>query len=378
MSSVELQEPESRAALLIGEQRYAMCSAMVGAVHDVPFAFAEAIEPFNFLAQALELHSPPIFERYLGWLASRLRVGDPAAGPLEVRLDQVSRVVADFLPAAEAECAMGYIRSAQAAASRAAEQTGAAGGVGEVGEGAAPAAGESLSAPAAGFLDALLAFDKVRAGAVARQAVGEGMGMRALYLSLLQPVLREVGALWQANRLSVAQEHFASVATLEVMAQLHGGFQRAGPNGLTVVCASVAGEAHDIGARMLADLFEAAGWRAIFFGANTPGADLLRTAIEQRADLLALSCTYAPNLHELSALVHTVRALPECGAMKVLVGGYAFEGMPSLWRQVGADAYAPDAATAVDMAAALVGKDARPPQRAVGGGPACSRPGVKG
>jgi len=347
-----LGDSDLRAALLIQERRYLMCNAILDGGHDAPFAFSEAIEPLNFLAQALELSSPEIFNRYVCWLASRMNPRDLARGQLISRMDQVSRALSMFLPAIESDCATGYLRAALAAV---ATPTGRrwmnAPGLGS---------GEPLSALARAYLDALLAYDKSRAGAIARAAVRDGMSMQALYLEVFQPVLREVGAMWQGMQLGVAQEHFISAATVAIMGQLQPNFTRAPPRPHAVVCACAAGEGHDIGARMLGDLFEAAGWRSIFFGANTPGMDLLHTVIEQRADVLALSCTYAPNLHEISALVEAVRAQPECRGLKVMVGGYAFEGLPALWRKLGADAHATDAAQAVATAEALLRPEPSP------------------
>jgi hypothetical protein len=42
-----------------------------------------------------------------------------------------------------------------------------------------------------------------------------------------------------------------------------------------------------------------------------------------------------------------LRADPRCAGVKVLVGGAAFSGLPSLWRSVGADGWAPEAAGAI-------------------------------
>jgi methanogenic corrinoid protein MtbC1 len=55
----------------------------------------------------------------------------------------------------------------------------------------------------------------------------------------------------------------------------------------------------------------------------------------------------------VATLITALRVLPECGSVKVIVGGYAFEGCEDLWRQVGADAYAPDAPTAAQVAHSL-------------------------
>ena len=47
-------------------------------------------------------------------------------------------------------------------------------------------------------------------------------------------------------------------------------------------------------------------------------------------------------------------------SVKIIVGGYPFTISPDLWRQTGADAFAPSAAEAVAIAEALVDAGARP------------------
>ena len=106
---------------------------------------------------------------------------------------------------------------------------------------------------------------------------------------------------------------------------------------------------------MVADLLDMTGWRTLWLGASTPTSDLLRMVVDTRADLLALSCSHAPCLHDMASLITALRVLPECRHVKVLAGGYAFDSCDGLWRSVGADAYARDAHEAAQVARRLVG-----------------------
>ena len=65
--------------------------------------------------------------------------------------------------------------------------------------------------------------------------------------------LREVGRLWQMNRLSVAQEHYVTAATQLIMSQLYPLVFRTARRDRRIVAACVGGELHELGVRMVAD-----------------------------------------------------------------------------------------------------------------------------
>jgi methanogenic corrinoid protein MtbC1 len=121
-----------------------------------------------------------------------------------------------------------------------------------------------------------------------------------------------------------------------------------------VLAASVAGNAHDIGLRAAADLFRLAGWHAIFLGADMPTAEIAKAAQSYNADLIILSATLTTQISALAAAIERIRQV--ASGAKILVGGLALEGSPELWRQLGADAYAPDIDAAVAVGSQLLGK----------------------
>ena len=181
-------------------------------------------------------------------------------------------------------------------------------------------------------------------------AADRGEPVQQLYLQILQPALREIGRLWQLQKISVAQEHFCSVATQIVMSQLLLRVPAAKRCGRGVVVACVSGDLHELGARMVGDFFEMAGWDTYFCGANTPHAAVVHSVVERKADVLAVSATMGYHLHAVQELIELVRADPRCATLRVMVGGHPFTVDPALWRTVGADGTAADADAAVALA----------------------------
>jgi methanogenic corrinoid protein MtbC1 len=203
------------------------------------------------------------------------------------------------------------------------------------------------------YMDSILAGNRRAAGEAVTRAAGEGVKVRDLYMQVFQPCLREIGRLWQAGEISVAQEHYFTAATQNIMAQLYPFIFDRPSNGRRLVAACAAGELHEIGVRMIADLFEMDGWETTYVGASTPAPALVRLLCDTQPDVLALSCTLTPNVPAVAGMIGHMRGEPACRGVKVLVGGAPFNQSPGLWHQLGADGWARDAATAVDWAGRL-------------------------
>jgi len=205
------------------------------------------------------------------------------------------------------------------------------------------------------YLLALLEGDRRQASRVVLDAIDQPESVRDLYLHVLLPAQEELGRMWLAGEINVAEEHFASHTTKTVIAQLltHAKFQP--PNGRTVLAAAVAGNRHDIGLHAVADFFEMAGWRAIQLGADVPAGDLIQALECFDVDLLALSVSLNVQLETVKSTIRTARTNPRGNKVKILVGGLAFADSGDLPAEMGADAYAENPEEAVRLGEQLVG-----------------------
>lgn len=172
------------------------------------------------------------------------------------------------------------------------------------------------------YLESLLGGRKSECVQIVSRLLDEDIPVRSLYLDLLQAALYQVGALWEQNKISVAKEHLATSLTEFLLTLTYPRLFRVPRCQKTAVIACVASEHHQLGARMVADIFELHGWNSYFLGANTPVADLLAMVKEKQPDLLALSLALYFNLPALLETIPTVRAaFPQ---LPILVGGQAF------------------------------------------------------
>ena len=143
-----------------------------------------------------------------------------------------------------------------------------------------------------------------------------------IYTQLFQRSLYQVGEYWEMNKISVATEHMATAITENLMIRLQPQLFSTERTGKKAVIACVANEYHQVGAKMIADIFEMNGWDGYFIGANTPIAELIRFLESKNPDLIGLSLSIYYNLPELeNTLVKIRQHFPD---LPVMVGGQAF------------------------------------------------------
>lgn len=207
---------------------------------------------------------------------------------------------------------------------------------------------------ARGCLEALLCLDTSAGREIVESALDAGMPLLQVYTEVIPPMMREIGRLWQRNEISVAHEHFCSGAVESIVSGFYRRIltsSRSRERSMMVVC--VEGEQHQLGARVVADVFELNGWRTSFLGANLPQRDLVALMEEARPDLIALSAAMPNHLVKLASTIEAVRGASN---VPIMVGGYLFNGRPNLAERLGADGHASDAASALGVADTLVGR----------------------
>lgn len=144
----------------------------------------------------------------------------------------------------------------------------------------------------------------------------------AVQLQIIQEAQREIGRLWQENRITIAQEHMATAISQLALAQVYRDATAAPSNGKIVLVACVQGEQHAFPAQLVADRLDLEGFLVRFLGADVPTGGLLGMISELQPDLLALSCAMPFHLPALRDAVQRVRALPG-PRLPILIGGNA-------------------------------------------------------
>lgn len=200
------------------------------------------------------------------------------------------------------------------------------------------------------FVDAQLRGDRREAlRVVLEEGLGAGASATALQLEVIQPAQRQIGELWAANRIGIAEEHVATAIANLVLTALYTHLPRRDANGRRVLVACVEGELHELGARISSDFLEAAGFDVTLAGANVPTHELVNLVRLRRSELVALSATMTFHIPALRRAVRELRA--EFGDnFPIAVGGRACDVSPELVAELGVTVYGTDAAALVDGA----------------------------
>lgn len=295
------------------------------------------------LAAALAAAEPRLFVARVVWTGKAFRARHHDEALVRESLRSLREVLGERLPEAARDAPLDYVDRALAALDQPTPP-----------DGPELDPGRPADRLALRYLQKVLEGDVAAAVQEILAAVRGGLDVRAAYLEVLLPAQREVGRLWHLGEVNVAEEHLVTSATQRCMAVLAGTAPPAEPNGKTAVVAAVATNAHDVGLRAVADLYQLAGWRTIFLGADVPIADLPAMLNYFQADLLLLGATLATHVPRVQQAIASTRAGAE-RPVKVIVGGAAFDEAPAVWKAVGADGYAGRVDQAVSLGARLVG-----------------------
>jgi 5-methyltetrahydrofolate--homocysteine methyltransferase len=120
----------------------------------------------------------------------------------------------------------------------------------------------------------------------------------------------------------------------------------------TIVIGTVRGDLHDIGKNLAAMFLEGAGFHVVDLGVDVPADRFISAIKEQHADILGMSALLTTTMTYTAEVVRALKAANLRDRVKVIVGGAP---VTEAWTaQIGADAFALDAASAAERCRELM------------------------
>ena len=172
------------------------------------------------------------------------------------------------------------------------------------------------------FLETLLLGDKKLASKLIHEQINNGLSIKQVYEEIIKIALYDVGELWEFNKISVATEHLASAIVESILNEIYPLLISSTSIEKTVFLSCVEKEYHQIGIKMVSDIFETHGWNTFFLGANTPTKDLIDFAKNIKPDVISISLSIYSHLPILERMIQEFRkAFPH---LTIIVGGQAF------------------------------------------------------
>jgi 5-methyltetrahydrofolate--homocysteine methyltransferase len=119
-----------------------------------------------------------------------------------------------------------------------------------------------------------------------------------------------------------------------------------------VVIGTIQGDLHDIGKNIVAMLLQGAGFEVVDLGADVPIDRFVEAAKNEKADLVGMSALLITTMINMKEVIQGLKEAGLGGDVKVIVGGAPVTR--DYADQIGADGYAPDAASGVDVVKRLL------------------------
>ena len=221
-----------------------------------------------------------------------------------------------------------------------------------------PAAPEPAPKPdvaqIAAFTDLVLGTDEAPVLAAFTALMAQGHSVDSLFLDLLAPAAALLGRLWDED-LCDFLEVTAGVACLQgLIARFRIDPETGiGDGTRRLLLMGAPGEQHTFGVRIVEQFLRRAGWEVTSGLASSP-EEIARMVATEWFGVVGLTLSNETRIDPLAAAIRSVRAASRNRAIGVMVGGPVFLERPELVAQVGADASAVDAATAVLLAQRLL------------------------
>jgi 5-methyltetrahydrofolate--homocysteine methyltransferase len=202
---------------------------------------------------------------------------------------------------------------------------------------------------------AIIEADAQTAVALTRQALAEGLSPKEILDQGLVPGMDHVGDAFRKGDMFVPEVLLSARAMQEALNILRPKFAETGTQMVgKVVLGTVKGDLHDIGKNLVGMMLEGAGFEVVDLGKDVDVGAFVKAVKENKPDIVGLSALLTTTMTYMD---HVVKALQEAGLrdqVKIAVGGAPVTR--DFAERIGADGYGPNAAAAVDMAKAFVGR----------------------
>ena len=187
--------------------------------------------------------------------------------------------------------------------------------------------------------------------AITQESIDAEVPLREILDSMVD-AMDDVGGRFQRNEIFVPEMLIAARAMKESMALLEPLLVAAGIKPVAkAVIGTVSGDLHDIGKNLVSMMWKGANFDVVDLGTNVSPEKFVDAAKEHNADLVGLSALLTTTMPAIKTTVDALRA-GGVDVAKIVIGGAPVT--QEYADQVGADGYASDAASAVEVARKLI------------------------
>jgi len=206
------------------------------------------------------------------------------------------------------------------------------------------------------FAALTLGNDDGAAFAYVQELLAGGSTVEAIFLDLLAPAARQLGAQWESDVTDFANVTLGVGRLQLIMRRLGDRFveeSNAGHAGESVLLTIIPGEQHSFGLSMVAEFFRRAGWN-LCTGPFASHQELTSLVHAHWFDIVGFSVSSDRRLDELKQDIHDIRRDSRNRNVGIIIGGPMVIAQPDLVASMGADMMSSDATTAPQQAHGLI------------------------
>jgi 5-methyltetrahydrofolate--homocysteine methyltransferase len=184
-------------------------------------------------------------------------------------------------------------------------------------------------------------------------ALDAGEKAEAILRDGLLPAMERLGAKFKIGEIYIPEVMIAASAMHAGMAVLKPLLSKSSTSrAAKVVVGTVRGDLHDIGKNLVIMLLEGGGFEVVDLGVDVSPDKFVEAIRAHRPQVVGMSALLTTTMLEMKTAVEAIRK--SGGGVKTIVGGAPVTD--DFAREIGADGYAPDAGSAVDVVKSLLGR----------------------
>ncbi|MFA5292609.1 MAG: corrinoid protein [Phycisphaerae bacterium] len=201
--------------------------------------------------------------------------------------------------------------------------------------------------------EAVIKGDQNKALEITKAAIGEGMAPATILNDGLIAGMNIIGVRFKNNEVYIPEVLIAARAMKTAMEVLEPKLVEAGVKPLAkAAIGTVQGDLHDIGKNLVVMMLKGAGFEVVDLGVDVSDKKFVEKVKETNPKVVGMSALLTTTMPSMEK---TIKALKEAGlTVKTMIGGAPVT--QAYADKIGADGYAPDAASAVDVAKSLLSK----------------------
>ena len=180
-----------------------------------------------------------------------------------------------------------------------------------------------------------------------------GEGPEHILKKGLVPAMDEIGVQFKNGEIYVPEVLIAARSMHAGMAILKPILSKSSANkAAKVIIGTVKGDLHDIGKNLVAMMFEGGGFEVVDLGIDVAAHQFVEAIKKHQPQVVAMSALLTTTMKEMKVSIQAIREAGFENQVKTIVGGAPLS--EKFAKEMGADGFAPDAASAVTVVRSLL------------------------